>query len=77
MKQSANFILPRKAAYKLVEVQSSIGRRQLPAIYAQKSHVGDNAHWVYHCNDAPADFYPVPSKASIAVATEPAPDGMS
>jgi hypothetical protein len=76
LEQSSNLILPRQPANELIEMQSCIGRGEDVAVNVEQLHVGDNAHWVYHRDDALGDLNPVPSQACVTVATEPAPHGV-
>jgi len=56
-----HFVLPWQAPDELIDVQGGIHWRQWLAVNADQLHVGNDAHWIYHCDYTLADLNPVPS----------------
>jgi len=42
-------------------MQRGIDRGQRSTVHADKLHIGDDTHWIYHCDYTFADLYPIPS----------------
>lgn len=60
LQQTANFLLPRKTPYKLVEVKRCVHRAKQVAVRIDDLYIRRHAHRVYHCYNAASYFDPVP-----------------